>query len=231
MSAPTRSRLRDRRSTSGPSRRPIATAGKEVRDQQRADPVRRVGSVLDVDHQRDHGDPRAEPRDQRRAEQEPELRRRAEDLPLARQDQRQSHGRDVSAPGRRADVRERVGEELRSRPASRTVTRIAVGAPKPCSGRTITPSREQRLEERPRVLADVDVEEVARPPARRARSPCVAEHRAEPGAALGVDARGAARARPGRRGSRAQPTAPRWRRRTRACTLFVAGTTSAGATM
>ena len=34
--------------------------GQEVGDQQRADPDGRAGSVLDVDHERDHGDPGAE---------------------------------------------------------------------------------------------------------------------------------------------------------------------------
>ena len=50
-----------------------------------------------------------------------------------------------------------------------TETRIAVGAPKPASGRTITPCAEQPLEERRCVLAEVDVEEVADGARRRAR--------------------------------------------------------------
>ena len=118
-SAPTSSRLRESRSTSGPSRRPIATAGQEVGDQQRADPHAGVRPVPDVDAERDHREPRAEPRDQRRAEEQPEARRRAQHVPLAGEDQRQRHGRDVSASARRR-VRARARRRrTRSRPASR----------------------------------------------------------------------------------------------------------------
>ena len=66
-----------------------------------------------------------------------------------------------------------------------TVTRIAPGAPKPRSGRTITPSRRQRLEQRLRVLAHLDVEEVRN--RGTGSNPCARELALQRGEALRVE--------------------------------------------
>ena len=60
MSAETITRRRERRSTSGPTVRPIAIAGQEVGDQQRGDPRPGVRQVPDLEVERDERHPVSE---------------------------------------------------------------------------------------------------------------------------------------------------------------------------
>ena len=104
----------------------------EVGDQERAHPSARMGAVVDVDRQRDEGEPRAEAGAEGREEERPEARRAREEL-----EPRADHGTEATRSRRRASASAKNAFSS----GVPTVTRIALGAPKPASGRTITPSR------------------------------------------------------------------------------------------
>ena len=72
-SAPTISRFRERRSTSGPATRPTITVGRKVTMNRALHPPGRIGALLDVERERDRRDPRAEPGPERREEEQPEV--------------------------------------------------------------------------------------------------------------------------------------------------------------
>ena len=132
--------------------------GQDVRDQERADPRPGVGAVLDVDRERDEREPGSEPGEQRREEEQPEARDPGDEIepPGGRPQLRPLRACASRSPGRGRAPRRRTSFSS----GVPTVTRIAPGAPKPPVGRTITPSREQRLEQRPGVVADLGEEEV-----------------------------------------------------------------------
>ena len=219
-SAPIISRRRESRSTSGPTRRPIATAGRKSAISSALDP-RPEGAVLDVDRERDHRQPRPDARPERGEEEEPEARprpRRSSWLAATGAADRLAHGNYRAGHERRAvqpgPSGGRPGEHARQRLARRacssgvpTVTRIAPGAPKPAWA----------ARSRPRGAAARTAAARPRPCRRRGSSrppgPPVEAVPAEDPLELARGPRrsraAAARARPARRGSRARPPARR----------------------
>src|SRR5207244_1163343 len=113
-------------------------------DQERAHPLCRVVRArVDVDRQRDHGEPCPEARGEGRKEEEPEARRPAEQSELAAE-RLGYQGYELACPATRRPMRPSASERKACSSRVPTVTRIARGAPNPCSGRTITPSRSNR---------------------------------------------------------------------------------------
>ena len=99
----------------------------EVGDEQRAHPGAGLGALVDVDRERDDGEHRPDTGAERREEEEPERRRAAEKA-----------GTDHAAAARTCA---RASAKIAVSSGVPTLTRIAPGAPKAASGRTITPSR------------------------------------------------------------------------------------------
>ena len=140
---------REKRSTKEPEQQPDDDHRDEVGDEERRNPLAGVRAVPDVDHQRHHRETRPEPRADGREEEQPEVARASDQGELAA-----GHGLTLvqGSTGRRPPPGARPAlAAARTRPSASsstalssgdpTVTRIALGAPKPSSGRTITPAR------------------------------------------------------------------------------------------
>ena len=212
---------RENRSTSGPSRRPITTAGRKSAIRSALTQFARVRPRVDVDRERDDREPGADPGAERGEEEAPEGRRPTRSAAWTSEKpapangttvrgarQEAAFGRSGAEAGtrpRRRDAPERGGEErvLLGRP---DVTRIASGAPNPCSGRTITPSRSSRSKSgrasSPRSAKTKFADRAGRPARGRARG---ASARARAGRPAFSPRRRASSRR--RRGSRAPPPA------------------------
>src|SRR5262249_14766398 len=113
----------------------------ELDEQHRADPDPGVGSVLDVDRERNGGDQRPEARGKRREKEEAEAGD-AQRRQLPGWAAGQSRPR-VTGSAAHDDTPERTSPSAAAKnsfsSAVPTETLIASGAPKPASGRTITP--------------------------------------------------------------------------------------------
>ena len=142
-SAATISFRRSSRSSSGPSVSPIDDRRQELDEEDAADPEAGVRAVLDVDRERDRCEQRPEARRERREEEQTEAgdaERRQLPGGAAGQSRLRVTGSSRYDDTPRKDVSERVGEDLvLLRRADRDADRL--GAPKPASGRTITPCR------------------------------------------------------------------------------------------
>src|SRR6185503_10351207 len=131
----------------------------QVGDQERRDPGGRMGPLVNVDLERDERQPRACPGADRREKEPPEDGLSAEEPSTAAGWTAAAHrskGNTLGGPrtrvfsgrsqlDRAAEATRSSAEESSSCSSSvPTVTRIASGAPKPCVGLTITPSRRSR---------------------------------------------------------------------------------------
>ena len=108
--------LRESRSTSGPSRRPRKTAGRMFAISSAADPPAGVRAVVDVDLERDHRQPVAEPGAEGREEEQAEAAVPEQRQPRAKRptdtDRTRRDAQDTSRNRSAQDASERGGEEV-----------------------------------------------------------------------------------------------------------------------